>query len=297
MFRKKPKNQFRRSPSSSQPANAFSYYSSRSRTDTPVGRQQEQPKREKTAWWRHIPSLIAFLALIVCVGYVLTLDTNPKVRLFQDTDNRFLLHDLSAYQKSARELMNSSVFNHTKLTVNTSSLEDKFKTRFPELTEVSITIPLSSRRPIFEILVSKPSLVVVTRNGAFVINENGQAVVKLSDVPNRANITAPSVTDESGLSVEVSKGALPTKTTGFITELVEQLKAKKVSIASMTLPAIANELHVRISGQAYFVKFDLEGRAREQVGTFLATKQKLETEKITPSEYIDVRVDERAYYK
>lgn len=244
-----------------------------------------------------MPSLIASLVLMVCAGYVLTLDTNPKVRLFQDTDNSFPLHDLNTYQKSARELMKSSMLNRTKFTVSTRSLENKFKTKFPELTEVSITIPLSGRRPIFEILVSKPSVVVVARNGAFVINGNGQAVVKLSDVPKRANITAPSVIDESGLSVKVGKGVLPATTVGFITEVNEQLKAKKVNIASMTLPAIANELHVRISGQPYFVKFDLKGRAREQSGTYLAVKQKLETDRAAVSEYIDVRVEGRAYYK
>lgn len=297
MFRKKPKNQLRRIPSSGQSANAFSYYSSRSRTDTPVGRQQEQPKRKNPSWWRHIPSLVAFVALVICAGYSLSLDTNPKVRLFQNSGDSFIMHDLNIYQNAAQELMDSSWLNRTKLTINTSSLENKFKTRFPELTDVSVIIPLSSRRPIFEIMTAKPSVVMVARNGIFVIGDKGQAMIKLSDVPKRTNLNAPSVTDESDLRVEVGKGALPTPTIVFITELVEQLKAKNISITSMTLPAIANELHARIGGQAYFIKFDLEGSAREQAGTYLAVKQKLEADHIMATEYIDVRVDGRAYYK
>ncbi len=66
----------------------------------------------------------------------------------------------------------------------------------------------------------------------------------------------------------------------------------------MTLPVGTSELDVRLAGQPYSVKFNLEsGTARQQAGTFLATESKLKSQNVTPAEYIDVRVDGRAYYK
>lgn len=297
MFRKKPKTQPRRSTAEYQSANVFSYYASRSRTETPVGRHDEQPGRTNTSWWKHLPSLISLIAMAICAGYILSLSTNPKVRLYTGVGNDVLLRDLGVYQRVAQDIMSSSLLNSTKLTINTEGLADKLQSQFPELTDVSVTIPLSGRRPIFEILPSKTALILIAKNGAFVVNEQGVAIMRLSELPKSSNLSIPSTTDESGLSVEVGKAALPATTASFITEVVTQLKTNNVSISGMSLPLIANELHVRISGQPYYIKFNLQGRARDQSGTYLAIKKRLETDKVTPAEYIDVRVEERAYYK
>jgi hypothetical protein len=66
----------------------------------------------------------------------------------------------------------------------------------------------------------------------------------------------------------------------------------------MSLPSNANELDIQIAGQPYEVKFNLHSdKAREQAGTYLATIASLQKQGITPSKYIDVRVDGRAYYQ
>jgi hypothetical protein len=83
----------------------------------------------------------------------------------------------------------------------------------------------------------------------------------------------------------------------FITGVLAQLQAKQLAITAVTLPPIAHELHVRIQGQPYYVKFNIQSDARIAAGTFLATKSYLEQGRITPAEYVDVRVEERAYYK
>ena len=65
----------------------------------------------------------------------------------------------------------------------------------------------------------------------------------------------------------------------------------------MTLPPAASELDVKIAGKPYFVKFNLQADdARRQAGTFLATQAQLQRKGITPAQYIDVRVEGRAYY-
>jgi uncharacterized Ntn-hydrolase superfamily protein len=56
-------------------------------------------------------------------------------------------------------------------------------------------------------------------------------------------------------------------------------------------------LHLRIEGKAYLVKFNLRGDAREEAGAFLAVKQHLERAGKTPEQYIDVRVDNKTYYR
>jgi hypothetical protein len=54
---------------------------------------------------------------------------------------------------------------------------------------------------------------------------------------------------------------------------------------------------MHINGAGYFVKFNLHGDAREEAGSYLAVKDYLASNQKTPGEYVDVRVENRAYYK
>jgi hypothetical protein len=83
----------------------------------------------------------------------------------------------------------------------------------------------------------------------------------------------------------------------FIQEVAGQLKAKNMAIDSLTLPALADELDVRVKGLPYFIKFNIQANPRQSAGAFLAAKQHLDSQHVTPSQYVDVRVEEKAYYK
>ena len=84
----------------------------------------------------------------------------------------------------------------------------------------------------------------------------------------------------------------------FIKTVIAQLAAKQVIVSGLTLPVASREIDANIAGVGYIVKFNLQdGKALQQAGTFLATKGRLDSQSITPSQYIDVRVPGRAYYK
>ena len=76
-----------------------------------------------------------------------------------------------------------------------------------------------------------------------------------------------------------------------------QLEAKNISIKTLQLPNLINELRVVTTEKDYFIKFDMYGDARLQTGTFLALRKRFISQNTSPVEYIDVRVPERTYYK
>jgi hypothetical protein len=170
--------------------------------------------------------------------------------------------------------------------------------QFPELSSVSVTLPLFSKRPIVYIQTTQPALTLAARDGSFIIGANGKALLRADQLPSTNKLSIPQVNDQSGLEVKVNQQALSSVDVSFIQTVVGQLAARHFTVASMVLPAGASELDVKLDGQPYTVKFNLEsGDARQQAGTFLATQSKLASQHITPAEYIDVRVDGRAYYK
>jgi hypothetical protein len=105
------------------------------------------------------------------------------------------------------------------------------------------------------------------------------------------------VADKSGLTVHVGTGVLPSSNVSFIQTVVVQLQAHALKVTSLTLPQGTSELDVTFNAKSYLLKFNLEGSAPQQVGTFLATYKYLQTQNVTPTQYVDLRVPGRAYYK
>lgn len=271
----------------------FSYYSSRSSTDTNVGRLKDGVK--KSFKWKFIPSFIALGAILISLGYVLSLTTNPRMSVIGEETP--LTQPLPVYQEAAERALKSSIFNRLKMIINTVSLENRLKSEFPELSEVAITIPITSRRPIVAIKAATPTVILTTNNGAFVLDSRGIVIAKSASTEQFSGLNIPVVKDESGLTLELKSGGLPPADIAFISEVVRQLTNKGVEAESLTLPAVANEFHFRPKEEGYFVKFNLQGDARLQAGTYLAVKEELAANDIKPAEYIDVRVEEKAFYK
>jgi hypothetical protein len=155
-----------------------------------------------------------------------------------------------------------------------------------------------SHRPIVYIAPTTPSLILAGSTGSYVLDNNGKALIATSNVADIGKLDLPTVADQSGLRVKSNDIALAGTEVNFIQTVVAELQAKGVAIESLTLPPAAYELDVKPVGVGYFVKFNMhEPTARQQSGTFLAVRARLATQSITPSSYIDVRLDGRAYYK
>jgi hypothetical protein len=84
----------------------------------------------------------------------------------------------------------------------------------------------------------------------------------------------------------------------FIKTVAAQLSAQHIGVKAMVLPPAADELDVYLAGQPFYGRFNLEtGTALQQTGTFVAVWRQLQGQGTTPRDYIDVRIDGRAYYK
>ncbi len=275
----------------------FSYYANRAPEPQSSGRVGQAPRPQKRRpLWRYIPSFVAAVALVISLGYVLKLDSHPKISLAA-VPHGIAIRQPGEYQSAAESILKHSWFDHNKLTIDTGKVERQMKQQFPELSEVSVTLPLLGHRPFIELAAVQPVLVLSTKTGLVVVGSNGKAVAAGLKADNPALKDLPVIIDDSGLTIQTGSAVLPTSQVSFIQALVAQLKAEKLQIDSITLPAAPNQVDVRLKDTAFFIKFNTSIDARQQVGTFLAVKQKLGAENRAPSEYIDVRVEEKAFYK
>lgn len=310
MFKKKPAPvppRARNRVSDQAPRNTavFSYHAARSaslegRERTSVAEQEPQRKRLPRFGIQrlrrtHIMSVLAiFILFMLSVG----LSSTPKIVILGDASNTFALQDTIVYKKAAHRLFGASIANNNKLTINTESVATQLKQQFPEVHAVSISLPFFGRQPTVYIQPATPQVVLATPNGQFILDSNGRALaLATSATVMPEDRPVPIVTDQSGLTFKKGDVALSSKSVSFITEIAGQLEAKQIKTETWTLPSAASELDVKVSGQPYTIKFNLQGEAREQAGTFLAARDQLIRQGETPSSYVDVRVAGRAYYK
>lgn len=283
----------------------FSYHANRSEQAYNLGRSEprDQDVRRRQRLLKELRQrfgmLFAAIALIVCVFYVLLLSSSVKIVALTGTTNDYFLRSTKTYQAAATRLFRSSILNGNKLTVDTQKITFEMKRQFPELSDVSIALPIMSHRPVVYVSPTAPAIILSTSNVSYVLDTNGRALIDDSKVADPAKLQVPTVTDQSGQPVKLGEVVLSGDTVQFIRTVLAQLQAKSIGVDSLTLPAnAAYELDVKPKGVGYFVKFNLHSNnPLQQAGTYLAVRARLDQQNIRPDSYIDVRLDGRAYYK
>jgi hypothetical protein len=242
-----------------------------------------------------VAGILAALLIVFCLN--LFVSNNPRIVPVMNGESAVFLQDQKIYETAARAVFGKSFLYKNKATINIDRIESDIRAQFPELIDVRVSLPLAGSRPTVHIQPASPRLLLSAGNDLYILDEAGRALISAKQVPRVEKMGLSVVNDQSGLSIMLGKQALPSNHVAFITEVIAQLQAKHIDVTSVTLPAAASELDVKVSGAPYTIKFNLMSKAREQVGTYLAVRGQLEREKKIPALYIDVRVEERAYYQ
>ncbi len=296
--KKQDKNQ-RQRPNGVNPA-VFSYYArGASPSDQNTGRNENAGvsalKRYRLRLG-HIPSYIALAAILIALGNACLLQPNPKIILVNTPDT--VHRDPKVYQEAVQAIWKKSVFSRTKLTISTATIRRDIAGQFTELATVRIELPLLGRRPTVVLTPTKPALQLMSANGSFYVDAGGKVMARTTDLLANELQNVPVVHDETGISAEPGKVVIPATEASFLRKLYAQLQTDAVAVTSITLPPRgANEADVRVNGQRYYIKFSIDSDPRQAVGTYLAAKAKLDAEGVVPAEYLDVRVDEKVFYK
>lgn len=244
---------------------------------------------------RLLPSLIAVLVIVGSILYSLTLSSAPNIELVDSQVSAY--RPMQEYQAYASGLISGSLMQQTKLTVNSGEIESKMLDHFPELNGAAMRLPVLGRKPTMTLSIRTPELLISNLTNLFVLDHNGRVVALAKDVEPETLTGLKTVKDESGIELNLGSQAVTSGTVDFIKEIEHQLADKQLEIDTVTLPKSANELHIKLKDTSYFIKMDIAGDARLQSGSYLAVREELARNKITPSQYVDVRVEEKAFYQ
>jgi hypothetical protein len=301
------RNPARRTPTAPQ-SQAFSYHANRSMTELNIGREMpaDQPvARRLPGGLRRMLDRTAWLAggvlVIALITYQMQLSGKPAIVSLVPASDTPFLRETDIYARAAGALIDGSALNRNKLTVNTTAIADGMLRQFPELQSVTVSLPLLGHTPTFYLKPADPALVLASGDDSFVIDLQGRALSRAASTSQLERLNIPTVTDQSDVAVGLGRQTLPRRTAAFVAGVSRQLRASDVSVKAMIMPAGASELHVYVNEAPYYIKYNIQDEAGEaaevQTGTYLAVRKYLSDKARQPAQYIDVRLQGRAYYK
>ncbi|MCL4357392.1 hypothetical protein M1512_00650 [Patescibacteria group bacterium] len=243
--------------------------------------------------------LIGLLILLGVVVDGLRVGNKPQIVIIQPAGYTYMPHSLNQYRAATVKAIDSSLLNRFKLTLSSSNVATKLEEEFPEIAYASVDLKLIGTEPTVYIQLVKPALIYVSANAmSYLLNGDGTVIGSASILPPSEIKQLPLVNSINNLPIKDGTQLLTSSDVTFIQIVQKALSVKGIAIAKMELVPMAEELDIYPSGVSYYVKFNLhETDALQQVGTYLATIATLKNKNITPSQYIDVMVDGRAYYK
>ena len=106
----------------------------------------------------------------------------------------------------------------------------------------------------------------------------------------------PTVTDSSNLPVKVGERVAPTAFVSFCVSIAQLLPATGYTIQDMTVPETTSEVYVQ-TNQGVLLKFDTTRPAGDEIADLQAVKAQLAAANQTPTQYIDLRIPHKAYFK
>lgn len=280
---------------------AFSYHANRSVRPEIAGQSRGQKTTDDDKSDKGIRKWAFFILLAIILVAVLIetwVSTSAKVAIIEPPGFNYLPHSMSQYSTLASEAIGSSLYNQNKLTLSNSDVAQYLKSRYPEIAYAAVTLPFIGSTPTVHIQLVTPALIYSTRGFNYVLDGNGTIICPLSTLSPPEASVLPSVQSSYNGPLKAGDQVLTNSNVLFIRIVKAALAAKNIGVNKMVLVPGAEELDVYPAAVPYFVKFNLYNNdPLQQVGTYLATVATLKAKNQVPQQYIDVRVDGRAYYK
>ncbi len=290
--------QSRRVVASEQRTNTFRYYR-QSDPDPETKHGQELIKRQRrlaiTKAIRGKRGMVVFgciLLIVVWAGNI------SHVVVGTIVDNRVGQADAQDVRSVQTIVSSGGLRNHYMLTLDERSVTSRIRDKRPDI--LAVRYSFSPFRGTLNVdLVQSPTVLIVQ-------NKDNYAFLNLDGVVSQVKHEAPStyelnvyplLVDDSSLSMESGKVYIPKDIVVFIRDVEKAAKGKTLEKHAYSLPTVPREIRVKFVDVPYYIKLSTMQPARDQLQAIVDIRSYLKKSSMTPTEYVDLRVPEKAYYR
>jgi cell division septal protein FtsQ len=204
--------------------------------------------------------------------------------------NRFI--DSASVVRLAEASFSHHPFSRNLFTIGAARIE----TELPAADKRLRTVEVKRQWPNNVLLVveeRQPALAWKSGEQTYVIDDSGVTMGSLSQI----GLTLPLVTDSTNLPVKAGDRLVPASFVKFCQDLIELVPKKTgLQITGLRIHETTSEL-AAVTNRNFYIKFDTTRPADGEVADLQAVMDTLNKQKKTPTEYVDLRIAGKAYYK
>lgn len=253
-----------------------------SRRGAPPPRRLTLP-RIRLAWTRWASVGIAIIVILFVLGQLTAL---KQVQVKGNHSLTTAHIDQLAHQGLSRQL-----FGHNVVLVDAGGLAAYLQQEEPGIKQVKIQRHLPHTLTI-TLVERMPALNWKTNGSVYLLDTNATVIGPTPPT----YVSLPAVTDSSNLPVKVGERVAPTAFVSFCTSIAHLIPTAGYTIQDMTVPETTSEVYVQTT-QGVLLKFDTTRPPGEEIADLQAVKAQLAAAHKTPTQYIDLRIAHKAYYK
>lgn len=200
--------------------------------------------------------------------------------------------DSEAYIKTIHQYFGSHPFEQFLFSVNDTALSAEVGKAHSEVAAVTaVRDPVSGLG--FAVSLRQPLMVWKTSHGQFYIDAEGKAFTT-----NKFAEPTLQVSDNSGISAETSGTVVSGRFISFLGQMVAAINQRQMGkVVAITIPPnTTRELDVRLEGRDYPIKTNIDRDPLQQAEDIANALKYFDSKGIKP-QYIDVRVENKAFYR
>jgi cell division septal protein FtsQ len=189
----------------------------------------------------------------------------------------------------ANTAMQKMWLSENLLTLREEKLAEAMKEHDSRLREVSLRRQWPNAL-LIKVVERQPSLNWQTGGQTYLLDNDGSVIGISNDAAK------PTVVDTSNLPVKPKDKIAPARFIEFCLAMVEQVTALDLNVVSLRITDTTNEVQAT-TNKGYAIKFDTTRDVASQISDLALVLDTLSKQQKTPTEYIDLRIPGKAYYR
>lgn len=227
---------------------------------------------------------------VVAVALLVTVSNLTRIQQIEVEGNENL--NSVHIQQMAEEGIKQQWFGSNIILVQTGSIKSYLQENEPAIKQASVS---RSGNHTLKVVIQErqPTLNWRSGNSLHLLDADGTVIGPSQGAYEK---TLPTIIDGSSLPVEEGRRVAPAAFIVFASQLSAQLPSIGVGVVAITVPETTSELMVK-TDKGYTLKFDTTRPVAGELADLQAVLKEIERSKKTPKEYIDLRIENKAYYK
>ena len=200
--------------------------------------------------------------------------------------------DSNVYTGVLEDYLRERPIERLRFLVRQDSLEEFFSTRAPEVATVKVVGTPQLATASLQLTFRQPVAQWASDTTTYFVDGSGVTFER-----NHFDPPAIAVKDNSNIDIEAGQEVLDRRFLSFLGHVVSGFTDNSMKVQEILLPdGMLRQVDVRLEGKPYFVRMTIDRDAAAQVGEAMHAIGYMDGRGMSP-EYIDVRVDQRVFYK